>query len=84
MMTHTTFPLGPVAPKSLEAALAFVAAGGRLCIRTYMRTTVIDQKVVARFAKAGVPVLRESGDGYRLTSGRSSVYLMPGQLEAIR
>ncbi len=75
---------GSVAPNSLEAALAHVAAGGRLCIRTCTRTTVIDAKVVAKFEAAGLWLLKADGNGYRLRSGKSSVYLLPGQLEAIR
>ena len=72
-----------VPPKCLDKALAHVKAGGRLCVRTITRTTIIDQKCVDRFAKAGVWLLKEEGDGYRLRRGNSSVYLMPGQLEAI-
>ena len=70
----------PVPPKSLDAALAHVAAGGRLIIPTYRRCTVIDRKVVERFAKAGVWLLKEDGDGYRLRAGKSSVYVFAGQL----
>lgn len=74
----TAYP--PVPPKSLNAALAHVDAGGRLIVPTYTRCTVIDRKCVARFAKAGAWLLREDGDGYRMRSGKGSVYLMPGQL----
>lgn len=72
-----------VPPKSLDAALAHLRKGGRLIVRTSLRVTVIDGKVLAKFEKAGIPLLRESGDGYRLTTGKRSVYLFPGQLEAI-
>lgn len=74
----TTFPAVP--PKSLTMALAHVDAGGRLIVPTYTRCTVIDAKTVARFAKAGAWLLKEDGEGYRLRSGKGSVYLLPGQL----
>jgi hypothetical protein len=72
--------LTPVPPKSLEAALAHVRNGGRLVVPTMTRVTVIDARCLARFEKVGVALLRESGDGYRMASGKSSVYLLPGQL----
>ena len=55
--------LTPVAPKSLETALTHVAAGGRLLVPTMTRCTVIDRKVVERFAKAGAWLLKEDGGG---------------------
>ncbi len=70
-----------VAPKSLEMAMAHVAAGGRLVVSTMTRVTVIDRKVVNRFAKAGAWLLKEDGDGYRMRNGKGSVYLFPGQLK---
>lgn len=72
-----------VPARSLEKALAFVKAGGRLCIRTYVRITVIDAKALARFERANEWLLKEEGESYRLRRGRGSVYLLPGQLEAI-
>lgn len=69
-----------VPPKSLEAALAHVRNGGRLVVPTMTRVTVIDARCLARWEKAGITLLRESGDGYRMASGKSSVYLLPGQL----
>ena len=77
-MTTTSIP-----SNSLAKALAYIASGGRLCIRTAIRCTVIDAKTVARFERAGFPVLREDGNGYRLQHGRSSIFILPGQLEAI-
>ena len=70
----------PVPPKSLAIALAHLKAGGRICIPTHTRTTVIEQKHIAAWDKHGKPLLREDGDGYRLRSGKGSVYLFPGQL----
>ena len=71
----------PVPPKSLEAAIEHVRAGGELLVPTYTRCTVIDRKVLQRFERAGAWLLREEGDGYRLRSGKTSVYLFPGQLK---
>ena len=52
-----------------------------MIVATMTRVTYIDAKCLARFEKAGVALLRESGDGYRMASGRSSVYLVPGLLK---
>lgn len=73
-------PLTPVPPKSLNTALEFVAKGGRLVIPTYARVTVISQRDIDKWAKVGRMLLREDGNGYRLASGKGSVYLLPGQL----
>lgn len=70
-----------VAPKSIEVALAHVAAGGRLVVSTMTRVTVIDRKVVSRFEKAGAWLLKEDGECYRMRNGKGSVYLFPGQLK---
>lgn len=79
-MNANASQIKPVPPKSLAAALAHVRAGGRLVIPTMTRVTIIDARVLAKWEKAGLVLLRESGDGYRMASGKSSVYLMPGQL----
>ena len=71
----------PVPPKSLTKAMAHIAAGGQLIIPTYGRTTVIDAKVVARFERAGQWLLKEEDDGYRLRSGKGSIYIIPFQLK---
>lgn len=73
----------PVPAKSLDSAIAFLRSGGRLCVPTYTRVTVIDAKVMARFERVGAWLLKEDGDGYRLHSGKSSVYLLPGQLKMV-
>ncbi len=73
----------PVPPKSLDKALAHIRQGGRLLVPSYTKPILIDLKALARFDKAGVPLLREDGNGYRLTQGKGSVYLFPGQLKAI-
>ena len=71
----------PVPPKSLDLALDHVREGGELLVPTYTHCTVIDRKTLLRFERAGEWLLREEGDGYRLRSGRKSVYLVPGQLK---
>jgi hypothetical protein len=82
MTTQITHTHGePVSPHSLDEALAHVRNGGRLYVATYTRTTIIDKKVLTRFERAGQPVLKEEDKGYRMYSGKSSVYLMPGQLK---
>jgi hypothetical protein len=70
-----------VEAKNLEGALAHIANGGRLAIPTHIRCTIIDQGVIARFEKAGQWLLKEEGDGYRLRTGKTSVYVLPGQLK---
>ncbi len=70
-----------VPSKSLESALRHVQKGGKLVVRTCTHITVIDKKCVARFEKAGHWILKEEGDGYRMRTGKKSVYLLPGQLE---
>jgi len=72
-----------VPPRCLDLALEHVRKGGRLCVRTYTRVIPIDQKTLDRFERAGAWLLKESGDGYRLRQGNSSVFVMPGQLEAV-
>jgi len=73
----------PVESNNLQGALKHVAAGGRLCVPTASRCTVIEQKHLAAWDKAGRPLLREDGQGYRMRRGKGSVYLLPGQLKYI-
>ena len=70
-----------VPPKSLALALEHVRNGGRLYVATAVRVTVIDAKTLANFERLGLWLLKESGDGYRMRTGRTSVYLLPGQLK---
>lgn len=73
-----------VPPKSLEKALAHLRAGGELYVPTYTRCTVLTKKTLEAWEKAGLWLLKEEGEGYRMRIGRAgkSVYLMPGQLKA--
>ena len=70
-------------PRSLDSLLEHVRNGGKLGVFTYARTTVITAKTLRRFEAAGEWLLREDGNGYRMRSGRSSVYLLPGQLKVL-
>lgn len=65
---------------ALPAVLAHIRAGGRAMVVTYTKATVIDRKCLERWERAGEWLLREDGNGYRLRTGRKSVYLIPGQL----
>ena len=69
---------------SLTQAIDYVRNGGRLAIPTYTRLTLIDKKTLIKFEKAGCWLLKEDGEGYRMASGRSSVYLMAGQLKFVQ
>lgn len=73
----------PVPPKSLAIALDHIKRGGRLCVPTYTKVTVITAKHIAQWDNAGKPLLREENDGYRMRVGKGSVYLIPGQLKII-
>lgn len=72
--------LQSVPANSVDAALDYIRKGGRLAVATRVRVTVIDAKALAKFDSAGVAILKAEGNGYRLRSGKSSVYLLPGQL----
>lgn len=72
-----------VPPKSLDMVFQHLEQGGTVIIPTYTRCTVITQKTLEKFRKAGQWLLKEDGEGYRMQSGRSSVYLLPGQLKMV-
>ncbi len=69
-----------VPPHALERALTHLRNGGRLVIAAYGRPMILDGKALKRFEAAGYWLLKEDGDGYRLRSGKSSVYILPGLL----
>lgn len=53
-----------------------IASGSTLFIHTYTRITKVDQRCVERFAKVGIPVLKNGADGrLRMASGRSFVLI---------
>lgn len=73
-----------IPPHQLDRALAFLKDGGRLVIRTVYRATIIEHRHIEAWKKAGFSLLKEEGDGYRMrVSRKSTVYLLPGQLEAV-
>lgn len=76
-MMNTT---NEVPAKSLEMVLAEIRKGGIAYVPTAWRLWTMDAKTLAKFEKAGTWMLKEDGDGYRMRSGRGSVYLLPGQL----
>ena len=54
--------------------LTAIESGRTLYVGTHLRTTKIDAKTVAKFAAAGVPVLRDGKDGHLyMASGRKYV-----------
>lgn len=69
-------PRGPVPSHSLDLAIAHLRAGGSLCVRTMTRVTMITPKTLAAFERAGQWLLKQDGEGYRLKSGKGSIYLM--------
>lgn len=71
---------GPVPPNSMQAIRDHVGAGGAVGFATYARSTTIEQKHFDQWDKAGKELLKPEGAGYRMASGKSSVYLLPGQL----
>ena len=68
-----------VAP-NLQSALDHAKAGGIVAVCTATRTIAIEQKHINAWDKAGRPLLRTDGNGYRMQSGKSSVYLFANQL----
>lgn len=70
-----------VAPGQAEQVLAEMRNGTRFVVRTAMRVVVLDAKVLARFEAAGCWLLKNEGNGYRVRTGKTSVYLIAGQLE---
>ena len=70
-----------VPPKSIEDVFKHIENGKSVYVATYTKCTVINNKTLNRFRKVGAWLLKEDGDGYRMQTGKSSVYLIPGQLK---
>lgn len=70
-----------VGPRKLTGAINLLKEGGYLYYATAYRTTVIKNVHLAAWERAGKWLLKEEGDGYRIRSGKGSVYLFPGQLK---
>jgi hypothetical protein len=80
-MTTNTAQYKQVPPKSINEVFSYLENGGTLIVPTYTRCTVITKKTLDKFRKAGAWLLKEEGNGYRMQTGRSSVYLFPGDLK---
>ena len=70
-----------VPAKSLNDVIKHIESGKSVYIATYLRITVINKKTLEKFRKAGAWLLKEDGDGYRMQTGKSSIYILPGQLK---
>jgi len=68
---------------STQQALSHIRAGRRACVVTHCRVTVIDLKCLMKWEAAGQTLLKDEASGFRLRTGKSSVYLFPGQLKLI-
>jgi len=60
-----------------------VKNGKRILIKSYTRPMIIDAKCVARFEKAGVPLLTDDGDNYRITQGKNRLYVFASAIALI-
>ena len=69
-----------VPPHALDAVFSHLNAGGRVAIQTCTRTVLITQETLLTFQRAGSWLIKEDGEGYRIRSGKSSFYVLPGQL----
>ncbi len=71
----TTTHDDPSKPRPTAAELlALIAAGATVDVITYTRAWRVDRKVVAKFAKANMPIFKDAADGRLLmASGRRYV-----------
>lgn len=51
-----------------------------LYIPTAYRLTVINSKCIKKYEKANVELIKIDGTGFRMQTGKQSVFLFPGQL----
>ena len=70
-----------VPPDSLDMAIKHIESGKSLYVATQYRVTVLNKKTLDRFRKANIWLLKTEGNGYRMKTGKTSVYLLPGQLK---
>jgi len=70
-----------VPPKSIDNVFKHLESGKPVYITTYTHRTVITKKTLDNFRKAGAWLLKEEGEGYRMQTGKSSVFIIPGQLK---
>ncbi len=70
-----------VPPKSIDVIFKHLESGKNLHVHTYVKNIIITKKTLENFRRSGGWLLKEEGDGYRMQNGKSSVYLLPGQLK---
>ena len=70
-----------VPPKSIDKIFKHLENGKSLHVHTYVKNIIITKKTLEKFRKVGAWLLKEEGDGYRMQAGKSSTYLLPGQLK---
>ncbi len=70
-----------VPPKSINEIFKHLEDGKTLYVHTYVKNTVITKKTLEKFRSVGAWLLKEDGNGYRMQTGKTSVYLLPGQLK---
>jgi hypothetical protein len=72
-----------VAPNTdVNKLFEYLESGGTLAIPTYTRCTMIDNKTLQRFRKAGAWLLKNAKDGgFYLQRGNHSDYISPGYLK---
>ena len=70
-----------VPPNRIDDVFNHLENGKSVYIATYTKHTVITKRTLDKFRKVGAWLLKEDGDGYRMQTGKSSVYLIPGQLK---
>jgi len=63
--------------------LISVKAGKRLLIKSYTNPRIIDAKCVNKWEASGHRLLWDDGTGYRMASGKNSVYLFAQHVELI-
>ena len=60
-----------------------VRKGKRILIKSYTKPMFIDAKCLAKWDKAGIDLLVDENNGYRLRQGKGSVYLFSSHLELV-
>lgn len=67
---------------NLDQALDYVRAGrARLVLATYTHITLISKRSLASFEADGGWMIRREDSGFRMKSGKGSVYVLPGYLK---
>ena len=73
-----------VTHENFESLVNDVKAGLKeFLIVTYYKTIPINAKCFERFESVGKTPIKRDGNGFRVYSGKSSVYILPGYLKAV-